>query len=84
MKESTGAWDAGQVKMFAKEIASSDEGKAWWMLHPKLRTAIIAHYVMMLVLSQRGATPICVADVREVRNLIEARLASHHNLKVTQ
>ena len=75
-------WDAGQVKLFAKEIASSDEGKAWWLLHPKIRTAIISHYVMMLVFSQRGTTPICVDDVREVRILIEERLASHHNLKV--
>ena len=83
MKESTGAWDAGQVKMFAKQLASSDEGKAWWLLHPTLRTAIISHHVLMLVLSQRGATPVCVNDIREVRNLIEERLASHHNLKVT-
>lgn len=77
------AWDAGQVKLFAKQIAVSDEGKAWWSFHAKIREAIISHHVLMLVLSQRSVTPICIDDVREVRILIEERLASYHNLKVS-
>jgi hypothetical protein len=81
--EETGAWNAGQVKLFAKRIAESDEGKAWWSFHPKIRDAILSHHVLMTVFSMRGVEPIPVDDVRELRILIEERLANHHNLKVT-
>ncbi len=78
------AWDAGQVRMFAKQIADSDEGKAWWSFHPKIRGAIISHHVLMAVLSQVGRDKaICIDDVRELRVLIEERLAEKHNLRVS-
>lgn len=76
------AWSTGQVRMFAKQIASSDEGQAWWSFHPKIREAILSHHVLMIVFSVRGAGAINVDDVRELRIMIEERLASHHNLKV--
>jgi hypothetical protein len=28
-----------QVNLFAKRIAQSDEGQAWWSFHPKIRDA---------------------------------------------
>ncbi len=77
------AWDDGQVKMFAKQIAQSDEGQAWWSFHTKIRHAIISHHVLMIVFSVRGADTINVDDVRELRIMIEGRLAKHHNLKVS-
>lgn len=80
------AWNAGQVRMFAKQIATSDEGQAWWSFHAKIRAAILSHHVLMIVFSMRDAESICVDDVddvRELRIMIEERLAKHHNLKVT-
>lgn len=82
-KESEGAWNAMQVKMFAKRIAESDEGRAWWSFHTKIREAIISHHVLMTVFSVHGANMINIDDVRELRILIEERLASYHNLKVS-
>lgn len=82
-KEPEGAWNAMQVKMFAKRIAESDEGRAWWSFHTKIRDAIISHHVLMTVFSVHGANMINVDDVRELRILIEERLASYHNLKVS-
>ncbi len=82
-KEPEGAWNAMQVKMFAKRIAESDEGRAWWSFHTKIREAIISHHVLMTVFSVHGANMINVDDVRELRILIEERLASYHNLKVS-
>lgn len=76
------AWDAGQVSMCAKQIATSDEGRAWWSFHPKIRNAILSHHVLMIVFSVRGADAIDVDDVRELRILIQERLAKHHNMKV--
>jgi hypothetical protein len=38
----------------------------------------------MTVFSVHGANAINVDDVRELRILIEERLASHHNLKVRE
>lgn len=81
-KKSEPAWDAGQVKMFAKQIAQSDEGQAWWSFHSKIRNAILSHHVLMIVFSVHGADAINVDDVRELRIMIEERLAKHHNLKV--
>lgn len=77
------AWDPGQVKMFAKQIAESDEGRAWWAFPAKIRNAIISHHVLTVVFSQVHQETICIDDVRELRILIEARLAKHHNLKVS-
>lgn len=81
-KKSEPAWDAGQVKMFAKQIAQSDEGQAWWLFHAKIRNAILSHHVLMIVFSVHGADAINVDDVRELRIMLEERLATHHNLKV--
>lgn len=78
------AWDPGQVKLFAKQIAESPEGKAWWAFPSKIRNMIISHHVLMVVFSQRGQETICIDDVRELRILIEERLAKHHNLKAVQ
>lgn len=78
------AWDGGHVRMFAKQIADSPEGKAWWVFPAKIRTAIISHHVLMIVFSQsQREASISYDDVRELRVLIEQRLADHHNLKVT-
>jgi hypothetical protein len=68
--------------MFAKQIATSDEGQAWWSFHPKIRAAIISHHVLMIVFSQRSEASICIDDMRELRFLIMQRLADHHDLKV--
>jgi hypothetical protein len=76
------AWDPGQVRFFAKQIAESQEGRAWWAFPPTIRNAIISHHVLMLLFSQRGQETCCVDDFREVRIAIEERLAKHHNLKV--
>lgn len=76
------AWDPGQVKMFAKQIAESDEGRAWWAFPDKIRNAIISHHVMMVLLSIRGQENVCIDDVRELRVAIERRLAEKHNMKV--
>lgn len=76
------AWDPGQIRMFAKQIATSDEGKAWWSFHPKIRNAILSHHVLMIVFTQRGAESINVDDVRELRVLIEECLEKRHNLKM--
>lgn len=77
------AWNAGQVRMFAKQIAVSSEGEAWWAFPTVIRQSIISHHVMMILLSIRGQESICVDDVRELRISIERRLADHHNLKVS-
>lgn len=76
------AWDSGQVRLFAKQIAESPEGKAWWAFPPTIRDAIISNHVLMLLFSQRGESTVCVDDFREVRIAIKERLAKHHNLKV--
>jgi hypothetical protein len=76
------AWDPGQVKLFAKQIAESPEGKAWWVFPAKIRNMVISHHVLMTVFSQIGKEKtICIDDVRELRILIEKRLDKHHNLK---
>ena len=80
-ESSTGTWNLGQVKLFAKRLAESDEGKAWWSFHSKIRNAILSHHVLMTVFSIHGADPIPVDDVRELRILIEERLDKHHNMK---
>lgn len=82
MKESTDTWDDGQVKLFAKRIAESAEGKAWWAFPAVVRDAILSHHVLMTVFSQRGAEPISVDALRELRLLIERRLADHHGMRV--
>jgi hypothetical protein len=74
------AWDSGQIRTFAKQIATSDEGCAWWAFPAKIRNAILSHYVLMIVLTQRGSAEIHIDDVRELRVLIQQRLADHHNL----
>ena len=76
-------WNLGQVRMFAKQIADSPEGKAWWSFHPKIRNAILSHHVLMIVLMQRGSASVCIDDVRELRILIEQRLDKHHNMKMS-
>ena len=75
------AWDAGQVRMFAKQIAESPEGRAWWAFPIQIRNAIISHHVLMVMFSIRGEETINVDDVRELRILIEQRLAEKHNMK---
>ena len=79
----TCTWDPGQVKMFARQIADSPEGKAWWAFPAEIREAIISHRVLMIVLSVRGQEAIEVDDVRELRILIAERLAAHHNLRIS-
>jgi len=77
------AWDPDQVKMFAKQIAASDEGKAWWAFPAKIRAMIISHHALMIVFSLRGSEKtVLIDDVRELRIQIEERLAKHHNLGV--
>ena len=76
-----GTWNIGQVKLFAKRIAESDEGKAWWSFHHKIRNAILSHHVLMTVFSVRGAEAVPVDDIRELRILVEERLATYHNMK---
>lgn len=77
------AWDPRQVKLFAKQIAESQEGKAWPVLGPTLRAAVISHRVLMIVFGQLGhvTETFCIDDVRELRIMIEERLAKHHNMK---
>lgn len=82
-KKESSTWSPGQVKLFAKRIAESDEGQAWWSFHPKIRNAILSHHVLMTVFSIHGAEPIPVDDVRELRILIEERLDKHHNMKMS-
>lgn len=76
------AWDPMQVRMFAKQIVESDEGKAWPVLGAALRGAIISHHVLMVVFSQRGSIAISVDEVRELRNQIEECLADRYKRKV--
>jgi hypothetical protein len=76
------AWDPGQVRMFAKQIAESEEGRAWWAFSAKIRDAIISHHVLMVVFSVHGQEAIGIDDVRELRIAIEERLAARHKLKV--
>jgi hypothetical protein len=80
------AWDPGQVKMFAKQIAESDEGRAWWAFPEKIRNAIISHHVLMVMFSQVGRSTkersVSIDDVRELRIEIERRLADHHRMEV--
>lgn len=77
------AWETAQVRMFAKQIADSPEGKAWWAFPDSVRNAILSHHVLMVMFSQVGRDKtICIDDVRELRIQIEERLADHHNLKV--
>lgn len=66
------AWDAGQVRMFAKQIADK-YGAAWFMLAIPARAAIISHHVLMIVFSQRSGK-VDIDDVRELRILIVERL----------
>ena len=75
------AWNAGQVRMFAKQLAEK-YGPAWFTLVHEVRNAILSHHVLMIVFSVRGADAIDVDDVRELRILIQERLEKHHNLKV--
>jgi hypothetical protein len=49
------AWDAGQVKMFAKQIATSDEDQAWWSFHSKIRNAAVT--LQELLATQRDLVP---------------------------
>jgi hypothetical protein len=72
------AWDAGQVRMFAKQVADK-YSKAWFMIAPDARNALLSHHVLMIVFSQRNGT-IDVDDVRELRIAIEERLRTHHSM----
>jgi len=73
-------WTDSQVRLFAKRIAESPEGKAWWAFPAVIRDAILSHHVLMNVFLQRSSE-ISVDDLRELIVLIERRLASHHGLK---
>jgi len=73
-------WSLQQVRMFAKQIADSPEGKAWWAFPTIVRNAILSHHVLMIVFIQRGERTVCIDDMRELRILIEERLAKHHNM----
>jgi hypothetical protein len=91
------AWDPAQIRMFAKQIADSPEGDAWWAFPSVIREAIISHRVLQVVFSQRaystraqeavcahGREALSVDDVRELRIAIERRLAEHHNMKTRE
>ena len=77
------AWDDGQVKLFAKQIAD-DYKTAWWSFHAKIRDALVSHHVLMILLSQRGQGPGSLHrdDVRELRTLIVQKLADKHNMRI--
>ena len=79
----SGSWDTAQVRLFAKQIADSKEGRAWWAFPSSIRAAIISHHVMMVMLSLRERA-IEVDDVRELRLAITNRLADHHNMTIEE
>ncbi|HSX23020.1 MAG TPA: hypothetical protein VLE97_09625 [Gaiellaceae bacterium] len=76
------AWDADQVRAFARQIADAYK-ESWWSFHAKIRDALVSHHVLMILLSQRGQVGgIHRDDVRELRSLIVDKLADKHGMRI--
>ena len=72
-------WSDGQVRVFAKRIADSKEGRAWWAFPYEIREAIISEVVLSIVFGQDKGS-IQIEDVRALRIAICKRLAEHHKM----
>lgn len=73
-------WSDGQVREFARRLATSDRGRAWWAFVPDVREALIDQLVLEIVLSQdRGEVQ--VSDVRSLRRRLALRLQRRHGLR---
>lgn len=74
------SWSQGQINTFAKQIAQSAEGKAWWAFVEDVREALIDQVVLRIVLGQ-DRDDLSVAAIRDLRLGIARRLQSHHGLR---
>ena len=68
------AWSHYQAKFFAGQIAGSDAGSAWKMLHPLVKHAIVSEFVLGIVFAQDESKK--TVNIEEVRSLHIAILHS--------